>query len=323
MRRATVLVALLAVAALSIAVSGFQQPPAAGGGQGRANAPRIVEVQKIKDNLFYLTGGGGNSTVFVQSDGITVVDTKNPGWGTPLLDKIKELSSKPVVRIINTHPHGDHVSGNVEFPATVDIVVQENTAANMKLMKPVTGLAPPAAAGATPQPTIFEQNNGKGLAKRTFKDKMTIGKGPDQIDLYYFGRGHTNGDTWVLFPALRVLTIGDIFAWNNQLPILDANNGGSGLEIADSLMKGHAALNKRADQIITGHSTIMKWSDLIKWAGFNRRFLNAMRAAKKAGKSPEQAAKGWKAPAGFVPQDTPAAQTRLNANVQTIYNEIK
>ena len=63
------------------------------------------------------------------ANGVTVVDTKNPGWGQPILDKIKELTPKPVTMIINTHTHGDHVSGNVEFPATVDIVVQENTAA--------------------------------------------------------------------------------------------------------------------------------------------------------------------------------------------------
>ena len=98
------------------------------------------------------------------------------------------------MRIVNTHTHGDHVSGNVEFPATVDIVVQENTKANMEQMRPVTGLQA-APAG----PSIFQQNNGKGLPKRTFKDTMTIGKGAEQIDLHYFGRSHTNGDAWVVF----------------------------------------------------------------------------------------------------------------------------
>ena len=80
-------------------------------------------------------GGGGNTAVFITANGVVVVDTKNPGWGQPMLDKIKELTDKPVTMIINTHTHGDHVSGNVEFPATVDVVAQENTKANMKQMR--------------------------------------------------------------------------------------------------------------------------------------------------------------------------------------------
>jgi glyoxylase-like metal-dependent hydrolase (beta-lactamase superfamily II) len=320
MKRIVVLLALLSTGALSIAVAAYQQPPAGRGGQP---APRVVEVEKLKDNLYILKGGGGNTSVFVQTNGVTVVDTKNPGWGQPILDKIKELTPKPVTMIINTHTHGDHVSGNVEFPTTVDVVVQENTAANMKKMLPVTGLAAPAAAPATPAPTIFEQNGGKGLPKRTFKDKMTIGNGADRIELYYFGRGHTNGDAWVLFPALRVVTIGDIFAWNNQLPILDANNGGSGVDIADSLMKGHKELSSKADSIITGHSTVMTFNDLTKWADFNRSFMKYVADGKKAGKSVDDLAKGYTAPEGFQPMNTPAAQTRLQANVKTVYDELK
>lgn len=320
MKRIVVLVALLSTGALSIAVAAYQQPPAGRAGQPAA---RVVEVEKLKDNLYVLKGGGGNTSVFVQANGVTVVDTKNPGWGQPILDKIKELTPKPVTMIINTHTHGDHVSGNVEFPTTVDVVVQENTAANMKKMAPVTGLAAPTASPATPPPTIFEQNGGKGLPKRTFKDKMTIGNGADRIELYYFGRGHTNGDAWVLFPALRVVTIGDIFAWNNQLPILDANNGGSGVDIADSLMKGHKELSSKADSIITGHSTVMTFDDLTKWADFNRSFMKYVADGKKAGKSIDDLAKGYTAPAGFQPMNTQAAQTRLQANVKTVYDELK
>jgi len=319
MKRIVVLIALLSTGALSMAVGAYQQQPQAGRGGQPA---RVVDVEKITDNFYVLrgTGGGGNTSVFVQANGVTVVDTKNPGWGQPLLDKIKELTPKPVTMIINTHTHGDHVSGNVEFPTTVDIVVQEYTAENMKKMAPVTGLAAPTTP---PGPTIFEQNGGKGLPKRTFKDRMTIGSGPDRIELYYFGRGHTNGDAWVLFPALRIVTAGDIFAWNNQLPILDANNGGSGVDIADSLMKGHTALNSLADGIVTGHSTVMTFTDLKNWADFNRSFLTYVSDGKKAGKSIDDLAKAYTAPAGFQPMTTPAAQLRLQANVKTVYDELK
>ena len=128
MRRVGILAVLVAVGSLSLAVTAFQQPPAGAGQQ----APRVVEVEKLKDNLFVLKGGGGNTAVFVRTSGIVVVDTKNPGWGQPILDKIKELSNKPITTIINTHTHGDHVSGNVEFPANIEIIVQENTKANME-----------------------------------------------------------------------------------------------------------------------------------------------------------------------------------------------
>src|SRR6185369_5092138 len=156
------------------------------------------------------------------------------------------------------------------------IVVQENTKTNMEKM-----LSPPAFAAST-GPTIFQQNSGKGLAKRTFKDTMTIGAGPDEIDLYYFGRGHTNGDAWVVFPALRFAHAGDIFA-GKSLPLLDTNNGGSGVDIGDTLAKAHSSI-KNVDSIITGHSTVMTWADLAKYAQFNKDFLAGVQAGVKAGK---------------------------------------
>ena len=292
MKRALMLGLLLAAGALSMAVSAYQQP---------AGGPMVVEVEKLKDNLFVLKGGGGNSAVFVMTNGVTVVDAKNPGWGAPILAKIKELTPKPVTMLINTHTHGDHVSGNVEFPATVDVVVQENTKANMEKMD------------------IFKKNENRGMAKRTFKDKMTIGSGADQIDLMYFGRAHTNGDAWVIFPSLRVVHAGDAFSGKN-IPIIDANNGGSGVEYPETLTKAHAGI-KNVDTIITGHSTQMTMNDLREYADFNRDFLNAVREAKKAGKTVDDLATTWKIPAKYKGYGEPQA-ARLKTNVQNVYNEI-
>ena len=82
---------------LSVALSAYQQRA------GAQPALMVVEVEKLKDNLFVLKGGGGNTGVFVTTAGVVVVDTKNPGWGKPILDKIRELTDKPVTLIINTH----------------------------------------------------------------------------------------------------------------------------------------------------------------------------------------------------------------------------
>src|SRR5471030_1239400 len=124
MKRRIVLGVVLLIGGLSIAIAA-QQPQA-----------KVIDVTKLKDNLYVLKGGGGNTSVFITANGVVVVDAKNPGWGQPILDKIKTLTDKPVTTLINTHTHGDHVSGNVEFPATVDIVVQENTKTNMMKMIP-------------------------------------------------------------------------------------------------------------------------------------------------------------------------------------------
>src|SRR4029453_11906603 len=207
-----------------------------------------------------------------------VVDTKIPGWGQPLLDKIKEITAKPITTLINTHTHYDHVGGNPDFPATVDIVVHENTKANMEAMRPVMGIPIETQTFLG----VFKDSKGKGLAKRTFKDKMSIGSGNDAIDLYYFGRGHTNGDAWVVFPSLRVMHAGDIFSGKN-LPLLDGNNGGSGVAIGDTLAKAASSV-KNVDSIITGHSTVMTMKDLAEYAEFNKEFLAAVQAGKKAGK---------------------------------------
>src|SRR5687767_13787985 len=120
------------VLGILITVGGF----AALNAQPAADAPKVVDVEKVNDNLYVLrgAGGGGNSAVFITANGVTVVDAKNPGWGKPILDKIKTLTPKPVTTLINTHTHGDHVSGNVEFPATVEFVAQENTKINMEKM---------------------------------------------------------------------------------------------------------------------------------------------------------------------------------------------
>ena len=268
MRRVVVLGVLLAVGAVAIV-------------SAQGNAPNTVQVEKVKDNLWVLRGGGGNTAVFATANGVTVVDAKNPGWGKPILDAIKTLTNKPVTTLINTHTHGDHVSGNVDFPATVDVVVQENTKTNMEKMP------------------IFAESKGVGLAKRTFKDRLTIGRGADEIALYYFGPGHTNGDAFVVFPALRVMHAGDIFA-NKAMPLIDEANGGSMLHIGDTLMKAHDTI-KNVDTIINGHMpTQTTWADLKQFAEFNQELAAWMQAQLKAGKTPEQAAAEWKLPEKYT-----------------------
>jgi len=307
MKRLILLGGLLVTSGLTMTLTAGQQPA----------APMVVEVDKVKDNLYVMKGGGGNSAVFIGSDGVTVVDTKNPGWGAPLLEKIKSVTNKPVIRIINTHTHGDHVSGNVEFPATVDVVTTETTKTLMAQMNPVMGLpAPP------PGPSIFQRNDGRNLPKHTFKDKMTIGSGADQIDLYFFGRAHTGGDAFVLFKSLRVLHAGDAFH-TRDLPIMDGNNGGSGVEFSATLVKAGTTLNGQFDTVINGHNnTTTTPADMKTQSEFIADFVTFVQNAKKGGKTVDDVVTTWTTPAKYANYAKPA-EARVRSDAQLIWNETK
>ena len=276
MRRILVLGLLVAFGALSIAVSG-QAPPGP-----TAGAIAAAKIEKVKDNLYVITGSGadettnftgGNTAVFITDAGVTLVDTKLPGFGPTIVERVKSVTGKPITRIINTHTHGDHTGSNPFWGGKVETIVQENTKTNLARM--------PEFSGA----------NAKFLPSRTYKDKLTVGSGKDQIDLYYFGRGHTDGDTFVVFPALRTMHVGDMFAWK-ALPYIDPDNGGSVVEQPKTLAKVVASV-KNVDTIINGHIPVGTWKDLQEFVSFTSDFVVYAERSLKAGKSVEQAAKEY------------------------------
>jgi len=292
MTRAVVLGTLVGVGALSLAVSG--QAPAG----PSAKAVAATKIEKVKDNLYIITGSsaadmdvfsGGNTAVFITDTGVTIVDTKLAGWGPTILDRVKSVTNKPITRVINTHTHGDHTGSNEFFGASIERVVQENTKTNMARMDEFKG----AKAALLPN--------------RTYKDKLTLGAGKDQIDLYHFGPGHTNGDTFVVFTALRTMHVGDMFAWK-ALPYIDPDNGGTVVGHPQTLTRVLDSV-KNVDTIINGHIPLSTWNDLREFRDFNADLVAYAERSLKAGKSVAQAVKEYTVPArfkGYTPSANPA-----------------
>jgi cyclase len=332
MRRTLVLGTVVLAAVLSTTVAALQQPGGREGGargavpfgQEKPSADALM-VEKVRNNLFVLRGGGGNTAVFVTASGVILVDTKLPGWGQPLIQKVRTLTDKPVTTIINTHAHFDHASGNVEFPANVEVVTHQNTKTYMEQGNPVSGVQ------QGPQPNIYKQNGGRGLPTRTYRDSLTIGKGDERIELRYFGPAHTGGDTFVIFPAHRIAHAGDVFP-NKGLPIMDKNNGGSGLRYAETVERAAKGLTG-VDAIINGHTDAQTTiADLREYAAFLREFVAGARAAKAAGKTAAQFAAEWKTPAkfkGYQPVTTEGPGPNLSQadfarnNAQVVFEELK
>jgi cyclase len=290
-----------------------QQPPAGqggregrqGGGGGRGfTFPPVSAPEKVANNLYMIPGQGGNTAAFVTANGVVLVDTKLANNGQAILDQVKTFTDKAVTHIINTHTHGDHTGSNDFFPASVEIVTQENTAANMKKM-----------------PAFQEDSKKHGLPDKTFKDKTTLLSGNESIDLYYFGPAHTNGDAFVVFRNARVVHAGDAFATKGQ-PLIDTNNGGSGVAYPETIRKAAAGI-KNVDTVITGHSTIMKWQDLVDYGEFNRLYLEHARASLKAGKTAEQAMADFKLPDKFKDYNIAGGRGGPGGNFNVIFQELQ
>jgi cyclase len=329
MTRGRVLGAFVVLDALAAIVGAGPQGRSGPGGGQQPPSAAAIQAEKIRDNLYVLRGGGrtvqiggvnvpqaGTTAAFITATGVVLVDTKLPGWGKPIIDKLKDITDKPVTMIINTHTHMDHVGGNVDFPATVEVVAHETTAKLMQDMRPVTG--------GPAQPNVFKENNGRGLPSRTFTDRMTVGRGDERVDLYYFGRAHTGGDAWVVFPALRVLHAGDAFP-GKGVPPLDANNGASGVEYPETIAKAVAALTN-IDAVITGHyQTTLTMADLRTFGEFTREFVQAVQAAKRAGRTIDDFVNAWKIPDRFVREGYTSTEhlRPIRPDVEVIWNETK
>ena len=278
------------------------QPQGPGRG-GRGAQPPISSIDKITNNLYFIQNQGGNTAVFITANGVVLVDTKNPNNGQAILDQVKTVTDKAVTHIINTHTHADHTGSNAQFPATVEIVTHEKTAANMMKMK-----------------NFAEDATKHGLPDRTFKDKLTLLGGNDAIDLYYFGRAHTDGDTFVVFRNARVLHPGDAFA--SRAPgRIDTGNGGSGVEWATTITQAAKTI-RNVDTVIPSHvvgpNVLLKWQDFVDWGEFNRLYVAHARESLKAGKTPEQAAMDFKPGEKFKDYTLTGS-----GNFALIYEELK
>ena len=162
------------------------------------------------------------------------------------------------------------------------------------------------------------------MAKRTFKDKMTIGSGADQIDLFYFGPAHTNGDAMVFFPSARVLHMADVFA-SKGLPGMDSNNGGTGVGYAATLTKAADFADKNNVQtIVSGHfNTMTTRADLREFIQYVGDFVKFAQDGKRSGKSVDEVAQAWKTPAKYPGYEAMPIPVRVRANVELIFKETK
>jgi len=204
--------------------------------------PAKLSVVKLKDDLFVIHNEyvPGNTTVLVTNEGLILVDDKFEIDHANILAQLKTFTNQPVKYVINTHHHGDHSGDNAKLQAMgAQVVTSWQARQNM-----VDGSQP-------------------GLSNITFDGKATLHLGGKRVDLFHFGRGHTNGDIVALFPAQRVLAAGDLFTVGDATPqLVDYAGGGSAKEWPTTL---DGVLGLDFDQVVPGHGTVGTKADMRKF----------------------------------------------------------
>lgn len=226
------LISILLFSFLIISSSSFSQQ--------RQTTP--VKLDKLSDRLFQILGGrGANGGVYVGADGVLVIDAKMTKESVDqTIAEIKKITDKPIQYLVNTHSDGDHIAGNQFFPKSVTIIAHENC--REEFFHPRRNGEP--SAWKNPELAPF-------LPSLTYSDQMTVYLGSKKVELWYFGIGHTKGDTVVYFPEEKTAFLGDqIFMGRPQL--IHSYKGGNSFGHVKVLTKMLETLD--AERFCSGHS---------------------------------------------------------------------
>jgi glyoxylase-like metal-dependent hydrolase (beta-lactamase superfamily II) len=229
--------------------------------------PQELTVTKIADDLHVIVGSGGNVAVYTTDEGVILVDDKFEPNFPQIMAKVKGITDKPVRYVLNTHVHGDHTGGNAKFlGAGAEIIAHENAVKQM------------------------EEKKMPGVPRLGFSQRFSVRLGGKRVEARYFGRGHTNTDVFIYFPALKVVHTGDMVT--NGAPLIDYSSGASGIDWTPTLDR---AMAMDFNTVIPGHGPIMKKEDILRYKqGFENMKLSLL-SMRKQGKTLEEATAAVKA----------------------------
>jgi glyoxylase-like metal-dependent hydrolase (beta-lactamase superfamily II) len=228
-----------------------------------------IHVQRVRGNIYMLSGAGGNVTIDAGGEGVLLVDTGVAGATNEVVAEIAKLSTKPVRYIINTHLDPDHTGGNEKIAKLgqtiaggdvtnltddaregAKVIAQQNV---LNRMTAPDGAKPASPFGMLPTDTYF------GSRKDLFFND-------EGIRIVHPKNAHTDGDSMVFFRRSDVISTGDIFTTTGY-PIIDLAHGGSIQGELDALnqileMVITAPNEEAGTYIIPGHGRLCDAADV-------------------------------------------------------------
>ena len=199
-----------------------------------AQAQGSLSIEQVKDGLYSISGSGGNVGIRVTTEGVILIDDKFPRNFAEIQELVSQVSDQPVRYVLNTHHHGDHSGGNIEYINISEIIAHQNARDNMV------------------------RGNQDAPPRLVFTDQTAVYLGGVEVRAFYMGRGHTNGDAVIYFPDLQTVHGGDLL--HTIAPFIDYANGGSSKGWVSTM---NNILSLDFDTAIPGHGAVMSRSDVI------------------------------------------------------------
>jgi cyclase len=238
------------VCTVGVAVMALQTLSGAVHAQTQDFSQAQVKTNKVTSSFYTLDGAGGTIGVFTGPDGVLMVDSQYAVLTDKIVAAIKQISDGRIRFLIDTHVHGDHTGGNVNF-GKLGVTILAREPLRSRLITPN-----PAANGTPGVPTPPE-----GLPVITYEGPVTFHLNGEDVRLIPVPAAHTDGDTMVWFPKNDVLMCGDFYR-SIQYPNIDRANGGSLKGMLDGL-DAVIKLTGPATKIVPGHGPTVDRSAII------------------------------------------------------------
>jgi glyoxylase-like metal-dependent hydrolase (beta-lactamase superfamily II) len=213
-----------------------------------------MELQQVSPHVYFVQGQAGvatdnegfisNAGVVITDEGILVIDSLGtPSLANTLLEKIREISDKPLVRVIVSHYHADHIYGLQVF--------EEQGA---KIWAPAGAekyLRSPNAAERLDERRFSLDpwvNDATRLVEpdRYVEEQEVFTLGDVRFTVSPVGEAHSDGDLTVYVEPDRVLFSGDII-FEGRVPFMGDANSGHWLEVLQRME------NQQLAALVPGH----------------------------------------------------------------------
>jgi len=330
-----------------------------------SGSDEFIRVEKLSDRVIigYWLGTGRMNIVAVKSQkGLAVIDTAmSPRIMEPVKKRLeKELGRNDWMYVINTHAHMHHAGGNCLFKEAVVIghdnlpadmqwlidkqvdqtwkrkSLDENAATirNLQAMLPQVKSSRLQTRRIESEIKFFELNaldieEGFEIINPTvtFSDRYTLDLGDLQLQMVYFGKGHSMSDILIYIPQEGILVTGAIVYLRGHLPGITENAELKDVQRYIAVLNSFLEEGLRVDRVISSHSPVLTHTDLKYVRDYYQTMLDGIRAAQKEGLTMEQARERFtvhkKFPRFYQKQSAEWSRTKQDRNFRVLWQRLE